>query len=213
VAGGHTGRLAIAIATPRRSKATQAGEEEQGILFPVPPFSRLEKEPTHFVTNHPHTKHDSVSTFALGLCTPSFPVFVPSFLFLFLPVSPRQLHAHPKKEVWQPAESSGADPQCPDKLHCRAGEGPASAPRGWAAGSVVDICSFSKVMAVGVGFVCQVPCYCLQFCTVFPHREAEVSGYFTCTHTCSSYIVFSTVNFWSKGIIHVKLHSAFYQWS
>lgn len=33
---------------------------------------------------------------------------------------------------------------------------------------------------------------------------------FKCTHKCSSYTVFSAVNFWAKGIIHVKLYSAFY---
>lgn len=77
-------------------------------------------------------KHDAVSTSAVDFCTLSFSVVVSPSLFLFhFLISPGHQHTHFKKEVRGLAESSSAHCQHCGKLCCRAGEGPASAPKGW----------------------------------------------------------------------------------
>lgn len=118
--------------TSKKEQGHPGRREEAEQFAPSSLFSTLEKRPAHFAANHPHIKRDPVSTFALGLCTLSFSVAVSPFLFLFLfLISPGHQHTHLKKEVCGLAERSSAHCQHCGKLCCRAGEGPASAPKGW----------------------------------------------------------------------------------
>lgn len=118
-----------------RSKKEQGHPGRRGETRHFAPsslFSRLEKGPAHFVASHPHIKHDPVSTSALDLCALSFSVVVSPSLFLFhFLISPGHQHTHFKQEVCGLAEIGGAGCQHCGKLCCRAGEGPASAPKGW----------------------------------------------------------------------------------
>lgn len=41
----------------------------------VPSFVRLENAPSHSTAKHPQAENNMVSTFALGLCTLSLPLF------------------------------------------------------------------------------------------------------------------------------------------